>query len=529
MTRMNHPTRFPHTFLLSLFAAGGALTIGTLAHAAAPESAAVEHAAGWMQDADGGSQSGGGSGSSSSSSSSSSSKSSSSSSASGSARSEGSATARGTSSTTSSRTDSQDATTTTSGRSGASVQSTSSTSSNQDGTHTFETRISISENGRRLEMVRNNQGLSATLDGKPVPKERLIEANGKVRVLDEQGATVFEVSAPTPTGFSYGSVKEGAAAPRVFTTTGTMTVQPRSMIGITMDMVDEATAVQLGVKPENVILIAGVTKDLAAHKAGLKPFDIVIKVDGKEPVTAEIIREAITSREPGERVALRVLRQAKPLDVDVTVEAYDPVQLTVTENFNYPGNHGRGAEEFSYVFGDSPDAMLKAEQLAQRLRGMEELVEVHGLRADDLRLRALEMAHEFPGMAINRYREAQPMLEELRKRIEENLKSSALDEGAMRTVREALENAARQVGSAASGYLMELHPMMIEIMSKDDGERALVLPHAAITARRVDAAEQTRAALSASAMDEQLRRIETRMERMETLMRQLVEKLDKSE
>src|SRR5690606_25259016 len=83
-------------------------------------------------------------------------------------------------------------------------------------------------------------------------------------------------------------------------------------------------AAQLGVKPEEVVLVTGVAPNLPADKAGLKKFDVIIKVDGEKPVTEAKIREVVTSREPGERVGLVVLRESRPIEFEIELQEFKP-------------------------------------------------------------------------------------------------------------------------------------------------------------------------------------------------------------
>ena len=65
-----------------------------------------------------------------------------------------------------------------------------------------------------------------------------------------------------------------------------------------------------------------------AKKAGLKQFDRVLKLDGKELKDAEDLRTTVRANKAGKEVKLRILREGKELDVKVTLEAM-PAQQNV--------------------------------------------------------------------------------------------------------------------------------------------------------------------------------------------------------
>jgi len=102
-----------------------------------------------------------------------------------------------------------------------------------------------------------------------------------------------------------------------------MVAMNRAMLGINVD--DEASRA----KGEGVV-VAAVTPNGPAGKAGLRSGDLIVALDGK-PLKAEgddspfeRLREAMSGKEPGDAARLKVKRDGKSLDLTVTTEAYAP-------------------------------------------------------------------------------------------------------------------------------------------------------------------------------------------------------------
>ena len=71
-------------------------------------------------------------------------------------------------------------------------------------------------------------------------------------------------------------------------------------------------------EPAFQLIVTDLEADSPAAIAGLRAGDRIITVDGT-PATARLLNDAINSRKPGERIHLRVSRNAAELDIDVEV------------------------------------------------------------------------------------------------------------------------------------------------------------------------------------------------------------------
>jgi putative serine protease PepD len=80
----------------------------------------------------------------------------------------------------------------------------------------------------------------------------------------------------------------------------------------------------LGVRVSSIVgggvLVAGVTPGGPAAKAGIKPGDIIVAVDGKPTPTADVLVAVLAGLKPGQRVSVKVLqRNGKARTVSVTL------------------------------------------------------------------------------------------------------------------------------------------------------------------------------------------------------------------
>jgi serine protease DegQ len=93
----------------------------------------------------------------------------------------------------------------------------------------------------------------------------------------------------------------------------------RGWLGVeTRDLTPEfAEAFKLPV--QQGALITGVLQDGAASMAGVKPGDVVLKVDGKPVASTAQLLAAVAALKPQAKTTLQVQRGAGTLELDVTV------------------------------------------------------------------------------------------------------------------------------------------------------------------------------------------------------------------
>jgi len=93
-------------------------------------------------------------------------------------------------------------------------------------------------------------------------------------------------------------------------------------IGIEIGNISDATAAQAGVNPGHVTLISGVIPGSPADKAGLREWDIIAGIDGRDLANAQTLRGAVDAKTDGETIALTIVRTGQRLQIVVGTEKY---------------------------------------------------------------------------------------------------------------------------------------------------------------------------------------------------------------
>ena len=65
------------------------------------------------------------------------------------------------------------------------------------------------------------------------------------------------------------------------------------------------------------------TPDLPAGKAGLKPGDVILSIDGQRTPLAKDVTETMGKYRPGDKVTLEITRDGKPMKLKVDLVSSD--------------------------------------------------------------------------------------------------------------------------------------------------------------------------------------------------------------
>ena len=87
----------------------------------------------------------------------------------------------------------------------------------------------------------------------------------------------------------------------------------RGWLGVTIQAVDAPTAKALGMKEPSGVLIGDVLSDQPAAKAGIKPGDVILSVEGKTITDTEHLLRVVAALPPGKDAKLTVWRDGKEL------------------------------------------------------------------------------------------------------------------------------------------------------------------------------------------------------------------------
>jgi hypothetical protein len=170
------------------------------------------------------------------------------------------------------------------------------------------------DDGTTTQIILRGDEVTAFVNGKRVPADRIEEGDGKIRVLDENGEVISEVNVDHARGGVWKVDGSGNISG------GRLTIaesEPRAFIGVTLGEVGEAMAAQLGLNAGEVVLISGLTPGQPAESAGLKMYDIVTKIDGNPPADGATLRKKLSERKPGDEIVLHVLRGGNGQDIKI--------------------------------------------------------------------------------------------------------------------------------------------------------------------------------------------------------------------
>lgn len=93
----------------------------------------------------------------------------------------------------------------------------------------------------------------------------------------------------------------------------------RGWLGVQIQPVSEDLAQGLGVPEGKGALVAAVTPESPAAKAGVKPGDLIVSMDGEALEDFKALPRLVAAAEPGKRATLEVVREGKTRELTVTV------------------------------------------------------------------------------------------------------------------------------------------------------------------------------------------------------------------
>lgn len=94
----------------------------------------------------------------------------------------------------------------------------------------------------------------------------------------------------------------------------------RGYIGVQIKLIDQTMASALGMSKLEGVLVDDVVKGGAGESAGLRKSDVILTVDGKEVNAPNELQSHIASKHPGDVVTLKVYRDGKTFERNVTLK-----------------------------------------------------------------------------------------------------------------------------------------------------------------------------------------------------------------
>ncbi|HWP82671.1 MAG TPA: Do family serine endopeptidase [Bacteroidota bacterium] len=121
----------------------------------------------------------------------------------------------------------------------------------------------------------------------------------------------------------------------------------RGYIGVRIQNVDAVMAKALGLDKPQGVFVQEVTSGGAGEAAGIKPGDVILRVDGKEVNSSNQLQTIIASRYPGDVVTVSILRDKKKMDIKVTLRAREEDEVVPARDSREGGRRESGREKTS--------------------------------------------------------------------------------------------------------------------------------------------------------------------------------------
>jgi len=93
----------------------------------------------------------------------------------------------------------------------------------------------------------------------------------------------------------------------------------RGYLGIAMLAMDEKKARALNMEKPRGVFIDRVLEDGPAKKAGVKPMDVLLAINGKEVSKPNQVQSIVAKKNPGDEVELTLIRKGKEIKIEVTL------------------------------------------------------------------------------------------------------------------------------------------------------------------------------------------------------------------
>jgi serine protease Do len=94
----------------------------------------------------------------------------------------------------------------------------------------------------------------------------------------------------------------------------------RGWLGVSIQKIDPLLAESFGLKENKGALVAEVMKDSPASRAGIQHGDVIIEFNGEAVDTFHELPAMVAAVQPGQKVSLKVLREGKEIELEVTVD-----------------------------------------------------------------------------------------------------------------------------------------------------------------------------------------------------------------
>jgi serine protease Do len=167
----------------------------------------------------------------------------------------------------------------------------------------------------------------------------------------------------------------------------------RGWLGVAVQEVTPAIAKAMGLQVPKGALVAEVTKDSPAAKAGIRQGDVIVSINGNEVKEASAIRYFISEVAPGAKVPIKFLRDGKASTVTVTMGDLSKAEITELKYVVKDNRLLGGA-----VFMDITPSVREALSLPETVRGAVVADVQNGSAAQGMGLRTGDVVLDINGV-----------------------------------------------------------------------------------------------------------------------------------
>jgi serine protease Do len=136
----------------------------------------------------------------------------------------------------------------------------------------------------------------------------------------------------------------------------------RGYMGVSLQGISPDLAPQFGLKSDHGAIVGDVTPGKPGDKAGLKSGDVIVKIDGEEVKDSNDLTMRVTNHTPGSTVALDVIRDGKPMKINVTL-GQRPTGLDWAKPGQSGGDNDGGADNDNGTADNSSARGINVENL----------------------------------------------------------------------------------------------------------------------------------------------------------------------
>jgi len=95
--------------------------------------------------------------------------------------------------------------------------------------------------------------------------------------------------------------------------------EPSPFIGVSMQNIDKSWVEDLKLDNTEGAIIVEVPRGTPAFQAGLRQYDVIVKINGEKVTNSTEIQEKVKATKVGDKAVFTIMRDGKPMDITVTI------------------------------------------------------------------------------------------------------------------------------------------------------------------------------------------------------------------